>query len=174
MGAGAGRGTQRQPASARAPACCPHRCPPWPTLPGSSPRWPRSSLPPLQAMPGPVKSVREGLGGVQIWGGLRGKRVVSREQLDGGRGRQLLEGGVLGRGAGWRRAEALRLGEEGGRSRQGADGEGGVGLCPGLPGVEKSLGAGLVTDLTSRFGGIEHLPSTWLFARCPQDSGLSG
>lgn len=81
---------------------------------------------------------------------------------------------LLGRGAGWRRAEVLRRGEEGDRSRQGADGEGGVGLCPGLPGAEKSLGAGLVTDLTKRFRGIEHLPSTWLFARFPQDSGLSG
>lgn len=34
--------------------------------------------------------------------------------------------------------------------------------------AEKSLGAGLVTDLTKRFRGIEHLPSTWLFARFPR------
>lgn len=90
---------------------------------------------------GPVKSVREGLGGVQIWGGCAGKGLSAGSSWMGEGEGSWTRGGVLGRGAGWRRAEVLRRGEEGDRSRQGADGEGGVGLCPGLPGAEKSLGA---------------------------------
>lgn len=103
------------------------------------------------------------------WGGLRGKRVLSPEQLGGGWGGRLGEGEVLRKEAGWRRDEGLRLGEEGDRSRQGADEEGGMGLCRGLPGTEKRLEAGLATDVTGRSRGFEHLPWTWLFARCPDD-----
>lgn len=170
VGLRGGAVSQRQRASARTLACCLRRRPPWPALPGSSPRWPRSSLPPLQAeTPGPAKSVREGRGGVLSWGMLRGKRVLSRQQQGGGWGRQLSEAGVLWGGGGWRRGEGLRLGEEGDRSRHGADAEGGMGMYRGLPGAEESLRARAATDLAERSRSIEHLPWTRLFARCPDD-----
>lgn len=104
--------------------------------------------------------MREGRGGVLSWGMLRGKRILSRQQQGGGWGRQLSEAGVLWGGGGWRRGEGLRLGEEGDRSRQGADAEGGMGMCRGLPGAEKSLGARLATYLAERSRSIEHLPWT--------------
>lgn len=163
----AGRRAQH-PREHRTPACCPRRRPPWPAPLASSPRWPRSSPPPLPAeTPGPVKSVREGRGGVLSWGGLRGKRVLSRQQPGGGWGRQLGDGGVPGRGAGWGGGEGLRLGAEGDRSRQGAAAEGGMGMCRGYLGW-KGAWAGLASDLTEKFRNSEHLPWTRLFVKCPR------
>lgn len=105
-GSGAGHGAQSQPASARAAACCSRRCPPWPVPPGSCPRWPRSSPPPLQAMLGPAKSVRGGAGG---WGPIRG----------GPEGRGLAAGGSwVGEGEGSWAREGFSGGEPRGEERR--------------------------------------------------------
>lgn len=105
-----------------------------------------------------------------------GKGAGSRGQLGGGRGRQLGEGGVLGRGAAGRRAEALQPGEEGDRKRHGAHKGDGLGLGPGLPGAEKRLEQAWPLILPESPGALSMGCGPGSLPGAPQerDSGLSG
>lgn len=85
-----------------------------------------------------------------------------------GENRWVMEGSS-GEELGGEEIKGLRRGEEGDCPRQGADAEGGMGICPRLSGAGTRLGAGPATDITEKFRNSEHLPWTWLFARCPDD-----
>lgn len=104
------------------------------------------------------------------WGAELGR--VAREKCSQPGAAGWGKGMEAGRGRGpwetsWvRRRRKLRLGEEGDRSRQGPDGEGGVGMCPGIAGARKRLKGGLAVDLTR---SIAYLLWTWPFAGCPDD-----